>query len=113
MCEPTILAALSSAATTAAPYVAAAATVHSVSEQKRAISQASDAQKMASEQAAANNKATADAAATANNKATAKTPNPLNLYADNLKAAASTELTGPGGVDKDLLKLGRTSLLGA
>ena len=52
----------------------------------------------------------------ANNKANAKTPDATALMAANLAASkngqAGTLLTGPGGVDPNSLKLGRSTLLG-
>lgn len=56
------------------------------------------------------------AADEAQNKANAKTPDVSALMAANLAASrngqAGTMLTGPGGIDPNALKLGRTSALG-
>ena len=50
------------------------------------------------------------------NRAQSKQPDIASLLAAAQQAGAagpSTSLTGPGGVDRDRLKLGRTSLLGS
>lgn len=56
------------------------------------------------------------AADEANNKANAKSPDSAALMAANLLASkngqAGTLLTGPGGLDPNGLKLGKTSALG-
>lgn len=82
-------------------------------------SQAKDAnyqQRVATEQAAKQAKATADAADQANNRANAKSPD-LGAIASATEQAAKggqsgTMLTGPSGVDTSSLLLGKKSLLG-
>jgi predicted transcriptional regulator len=70
----------------------------------------------ANQQAEQNAKKTADATAQATNKANQKKPDSDALLSANLtngKAGqASTMLTGAGGIDPNLLTLGKTTLLG-
>lgn len=85
----------------------AAATVYSAEKQ-------SSAAKSARKDAAANAKATSDAADQANNKTNQKRPNANTLLADNQaqNMGGGTLLTGPQGIDPNLLTLGKTTLLG-
>ena len=85
--------------------VTGVATLASVDQARRQGNQAADrarAQQLAADEA--------------NNKANAKTPDATALMAANLAASkngqAGTLLTGPGGVDPNSLKLGRSTLLG-
>jgi hypothetical protein len=89
---------------------------YQVSEQRKAGSQAADAQKVASDTAVANATKQADQADQANNKANAKQPDVMSLNAANMANAkggvSGTMLTGPQGVDPNSLLLGKTTLLG-
>ncbi len=77
---------------------------------------AANAQEDATAQATKTAQATATAAAEANNKANQKTPNAGAMLSSNQMAAkggqSGTMLTGPAGIDPNLLKLGKTTLLG-
>lgn len=92
-----------------AALIGGAATAYTANKQ-------AGAQKDAANQAAANAKATATAAEEATNKANQKKPDSDALLSANLTAGqtgqSSTMLTGPAGIDPNLLTLGKTTLLG-
>lgn len=70
----------------------------------------------ANQQAEQNAKKTADSAAQASNKANQKKPDSNTLLSANIAGAnngtSSTMLTGPAGIDPNMLTLGKTTLLG-
>lgn len=76
---------------------------------------ASNAQKDAQKQAAADARKQADLADQATNKANRKTPDLAALLAGNAmaKGVGTTSLTGPQGVDTSSLTLGKNQLLGS
>ena len=75
-----------------------------------------EATRKAGSQAAANATKTQQAADEANNRANAKRPDSAASLTAAMLASkggnAGTMLTGPGGVDPNLLTLGKSSLLG-
>lgn len=77
---------------------------------------AQGAQRDAMAQAQRNAEKTASLADQANNLANAKKPNVQGLLSENAMAAkggiSGTMLTGPGGIDPNALKLGKSTLLG-
>lgn len=83
--------------------------------QYRQGQKAKDTAQAASDAAAEEARKTADLAQQAVNKANQKKPNAGALLAANQDGKAGqsgTMLTGPGGVDPSLLKLGKNTLLG-
>lgn len=77
---------------------------------------AQGAQRDAQAQAQRNAEKQAALADQANNRANGKKPNVAGLMSENAMAAkggiSDTMLTGPGGVNPDELKLGKSTLLG-
>lgn len=73
-------------------------------------------QQAAADQAENNARATAELAQQAFNKSNQKRPNTGAMLSSNQMAGkggqAGTMITGPGGIDPSLLKLGKTTLLG-
>lgn len=96
----------------AAIVVGATATYVQYDQGKKAESAQRDAQA----QAKTNAEKQAALADQANNRANGKRPNVAGLMSENAMAAkggiSGTMLTGPGGVDPNELKLGKSTLLG-
>lgn len=101
--EPVVLAALYGAAATTA------ATVYTGEKARSAQNKANDQAKIAAEKTAAD-------AARETNRANQKKPDLASLLSANALAATggqgSTMLTGPFGVDPNMLTLGKSTLLG-
>lgn len=91
--------------------VATAATVYSAYNANEARKDQKEAQKKAAIEA----RKQADLADQANNKASRKAPNIGDLFAANGApgGVATTVMTGPQGVDRGSLLLGRNTLLGS
>lgn len=96
----------------AAIVVGATATYVQYDQGQKAQGAARDAQA----QAQRNAEKQAALADQANNRANGKKPNVAGLMSENAMAAkggiSGTMLTGPGGVNPDELKLGKSTLLG-
>lgn len=91
--------------------VAIVGTAYSISSGERAAKSAKKAQA----QAQSNANAQIKQAEEATNRANRKTPDTMAILDSAKQAgmgASGTMLTGPGGVDPEKLKLGKTTLLG-
>lgn len=105
----------SAASATAVGALAAGAVGSTVLNTYTGMKQAS-AQRDATNQATANAQKTATAADEANNRANQKAPDSAALLSANIAGAkggnGSTMLTGIGGIDPNMLNLGKNTLLG-